>query len=230
MLPYNDHILSSAAIFQGKPTGRFWIYSIYSYSIYYRYPHTIFNWNKYYWYTEAATFKLCIAINTSIEILSACNDSWLRSERLQLPTGISTRNAKKPLKITAVCNIALNKMLIGDNSGRIHCFEYVLNYFAFSSRIYHIFLLNFSLKENKSTFTYALDAAQSSAIISISHGNDTSIAIVGMANNRIIILNLNCKSNNSTNEIIDKLIIAETYMNSQLCGICVHSTTKYVFV
>lgn len=85
----------------------------------------IFNSTKYAFDIETATFKLCIAINTSVEILSACNDSWLRSERLQLPTGISTRNAKKQLKITAVCDIELNQVLIGDNSGRIHCFEYV---------------------------------------------------------------------------------------------------------
>lgn len=78
------------------------------------------------------------------------------------------------------------------------------------------------MRENSFTLTHDFDNTQNTAVTAISFNHDAQIIAVGMANGRIILLNLNAVLNGND----DKLIAGETYMAQQICCICIQPISK----
>lgn len=84
------------------------------------------------------------------------------------------------------------------------------------------FHFKISMKENAFTQTHDFDNTQNTAVTAISFNQNSQIIAAGMANGRIILLNLNAVLNGND----EKLIIGETYMSQPICCICIQPSSK----
>lgn len=68
------------------------------------------------------SFKLWISIERCIEIVTGHNQGWLTYQRYQPSQMLQMKN--EPAKISAMCNVKINTIWIGDSRGKIHSYKY----------------------------------------------------------------------------------------------------------
>lgn len=87
-----------------------------------------------------------------------------------------------------------------------------------------------SIAENAFIFTHTLDSTQTSWINVMTYCATANLAVAGMTNGHLLILDMNSliDANVEQRLAVDKFIVAETFMNTQICSVCIHPVDKLV--